>query len=248
MKEYTYLFLPGILCDETLFAYQLERLRWDGIGADLTQDETIEAMAQRALGAAPEDIALVGLGLGGVVALEIIRQAPERVLSAVLFSTPYQPMPAERQATYRNYIDTTADGHFDDVVTALIGAGLVSELKARIDPSLVEQVREMAQRVGEAAFARQATALLERRDYTPVLESCPCFVQVVAGDMDKVVDWAIGDKMTALLPKGKFEMLHNCGHLSPWEQPLDTIRMLLKWQRRFAMENITEAKHAEEPD
>lgn len=248
--DLTYLFLPGPLCDEMLFAYPLERLRWHSIQVDLTQDNTIEGMAQRALNSAPDQFALIGLSMGGIVALDIIRQAPERVLSAILFNTPYQPMDAERQTRYHTYIDMAQGGRLPDVVSAMIDSGLVSELHASIDPNLIEQVHDMAQRVGAGAFVNQANALLTRRDYTPVLENCPCFVQVVSGDMDKLVDWTIGEQMAALLPHSKFDMLNNCGHLSPLEQPFATIKLLQAWRQRFALENIAEAEeeNAEESD
>ncbi|MBC8445096.1 MAG: alpha/beta hydrolase, partial [Rhodospirillaceae bacterium] len=89
MNKTPLLLLPGLLCDKILWSHQIDTLSdlVDISVADLTRDDTIEAMAARTLSEAPETFALAGLSMGGYVAQEILRQAPERVTRLALFDT-----------------------------------------------------------------------------------------------------------------------------------------------------------------
>jgi pimeloyl-ACP methyl ester carboxylesterase len=114
--------LPGLLCDAALWRAQVE-----GLGAvaeplviDLTKDDTLGAMARRALAAAPPSFALAGLSMGGYVAQEIMRQAPERVAKLALLDTSARADTPEQAARRRGLIELSEKGEFKGVTPRLL--------------------------------------------------------------------------------------------------------------------------------
>ncbi|MEM6283303.1 MAG: alpha/beta hydrolase [Chloroflexota bacterium] len=220
-QDYTHIvFLPGTLCDAALFAPQLAKLnRQQCSVADLTQDDTIAGMARRVLDSAPPHFSLVGLSMGGIVAFEIMRQAPQRVLDVFLLDTTYLPMNDEKKRGYQRFVDMAARGDMGQVVDEMIAGGLVSEAR-RSDTTLVNTVRDMCLRVGADAFTRQAHAIMNRCDYTNVLQSWPYDVTLNVGENDPWCTVDMHQKMAALFPNpAHITVIKECGHLSTLEKP-----------------------------
>src|SRR5215213_3598245 len=109
--------LPGLLCDQRLFAPQLPALASlrQVLIPDLTQDDSIEGMARRVLDAAPDRFALAGLSMGGYVALEIMRLAPGRVSRLALLDTRARSDTPEETARRRGLLELSAEGEFRGV-------------------------------------------------------------------------------------------------------------------------------------
>src|SRR5580704_18403285 len=108
--------VPGLMCSARLYADQIPALWPFGpiTIADHRRDETMDAIARRILGTAPARFALIGLSMGGYIAAEMLRQAPERAGAARYVSA--RRTPPERTEARRTLIAMAEQGHFGDVV------------------------------------------------------------------------------------------------------------------------------------
>ena len=114
--------LPGLICDARLWRDVIGGLDASSVVADLTQDDSIAAMAARTLAGAPARFALAGLSMGGYVAFEIMRQAPERVTHLALLDTSARADDAARKETRRKGIEMVGQGKFIGVSRGLLGS------------------------------------------------------------------------------------------------------------------------------
>ena len=178
------LLLPGLLCDDKLWTNQVRYLR-DTTKAsvvDLTQDDTIEAMAETGPDTAPRTFALAGLSMGGYVAQEIMRQGPERVERLALLATNARADTAEKVAIRKDLIRLAEMGKFKDVTPWLL-PNLIHPLRLK-DPAVADVVMAMAERVGQAAFNRQPNAIMSRRDGRADLAAIRVPTVVICGRED----------------------------------------------------------------
>lgn len=222
--------LPGSLCDWRLWQHQLAALR-DEISVsvgDLTQDDSIAAMARRVLAGAPPRFALAGLSLGGIVALEVIRQAPERVQRLALLCTSPQPARAEQRAQWRRMAATVRQGQLAAVVRDSLLAALVHPDR-RADAWLIQVIEDMAASVGAEAYLRQLSALASRTDSQPHLPQIACPTLLVAGDADTLCPVTLHSQMAAAIPGARLAVLEHCGHLCSLEQPAAITALLRNW-------------------
>lgn len=221
--------IPGLLCDEALWKHQLEHLK-DTVSvtvADLTQDDSIPAMAERLLGTAPPSFALAGLSLGGYVAQEVMRQAPERVERLALVATNAR---ADNEAQRRNraaLIKLAEIGKFKGVTPRLLPS-LVHPDRLN-DPAVADVVMAMAEGVGQAAFLRQQHAIMARKDGRADLESIRIPTLVLCGRQDLLCPPKVHEEMAARLSNGKLVIIEDCGHLPPLERPRTTTAIFRYW-------------------
>ncbi len=227
------LLLPGLLCDDALWAPILPALAdlAQPIIADLTQDTSVGAMAARALAAAPPHFALAGLSMGGYVALEIMRQAPGRVRRLALFDTSARPDTPEQSRRRRGLIGLARTGHFKGVTPRLLPQ-LIHP--SRQNGPVAAEVLAMAGRVGRDAFLRQQEAILGRPDSRPDLPGfeLPGFklpVLVGVGAEDALTPPHLAEEMAALIPGARLALLPGCGHLPPMEDPAATVAVFRTW-------------------
>ena len=222
------LFLPGLLCDDRLWSAQREAL--EAVAptsvADLTRDDSIAAMAARALAGAPERFALIALSMGGYVAFEIMRQAPRRVARLALLDTSAAPDSPERAARRHAGMASLAHGRFAGVTSRLMPQ-LVHA--SHVDGPVGETVREMAGRVGSAAFLRQQQAILGRPDSRPLLPEIRVPTLVGVGDSDVLTPPAEALEIHLGIATSTWHLFRGCGHLPPLEQPEETTRVLRGW-------------------
>lgn len=228
MKRTPLVFLPGLLCDARLWRDQAEALSDVAapVIADLTQDDSIAAMAQRTLAAAPERFALAGLSMGGYVAFEILRQAPHRVTRLALFDTNAHPDEPERIAQRKAGIASLKIGRFAGVTTRLLPQ-LVHA--AHVAGPIGAELKAMAARVGSEAFLRQQQAILERPDSRPILRQIAVPTLVAVGDGDVLTPVADALAIHWDIAGSRFYLFRNCGHLPALEAPIETSRVLRQW-------------------
>jgi pimeloyl-ACP methyl ester carboxylesterase len=225
------LLLPGLLCDGRLWRDQAAGLA--GVArvviADLTLDDSVDAMARRALAAMPGHFALCGLSMGGYVALAIMRLAPERVSRLCLMDTSAAPdsptQAARRRALMRQLADKSL--HFRGVTPRLLPSLLHPDRLG--DAVLAGEVTAMAERVGRAAFLRQQTAILTRPDSRPGLPAIGVSTLVAVGAGDKLTPPAQAREIAALIAGARLEILPGCGHLPPLESPQRVTALLHAW-------------------
>ncbi|MFE1603263.1 alpha/beta fold hydrolase [Methylobacterium sp. ID0610] len=222
------LFLPGLLNDAVLWRAPIDALADVAAAAvaDLTLDDSIAAMGQRALAAAPPRFALVGLSMGGYVAFEILRQAPERVARLALLDTSAAPDPPERVIARRRGMASLAVGRFAGVTTRLLPQ-LVHA--SHVHGPVGEAVKAMAERVGGAAFLRQQEAILTRPDSRPLLPQIAVPTLVAVGADDVLTPVADAREIQAGIPGSRLHVFPACGHLPPLERPAETSALLRDW-------------------
>lgn len=223
------LLLPGLLCDHRLFAPQLPALAAvaETMVADLTADRSIAAMATRVLAAAPPRFALAGLSMGGYVAFEILRRAPERVTRLALLDTQARPDTEEAAARRRGLMELAQKGEFRGLTPRLLSLFIHPDRLG--DTRLVGTVQAMAESTGKAAFLRQQTAILGRPDSRPGLPAIACPTLVLAGRQDAVTPPVVQEEIAAAIPGATLVLLPRCGHLAPLERPEAVTRQLLLW-------------------
>src|SRR5258706_4823455 len=156
--------LPGLLCDAALWEPQLSDLAdvADFFVADLTEQQTMKDMAATVLRDSPwKEFALAGLSMGGYVAQEIVRQAPQRVKKLALLDTRSRAELPEETERRRALMSLAQRGRSFTPLTTRMLPLLLHESRVK-DAQLVKVIREMAERTGIEAYIRQQNAIIGR--------------------------------------------------------------------------------------
>ena len=228
------LFLPGLICDARTFAPQLaafaDSRAVDGYGTA----DSLEAMAQVALDQAPETFDLFGHSMGGRVALEVFRLAPERVRRIALASTGVHSLregePAKRAAL-------VAIGHEQDY-EALVDSWLppmVADAN-RADPALYAPMRQMCLSAGQATFDAQIAALLGRKEQESLLSRIACPTLVITGELDAWSSSAQHRDIAAAISGSTLTIVEGAGHMLPLEEPEALNQAIAGWLAQEAAE------------
>jgi pimeloyl-ACP methyl ester carboxylesterase len=223
--------VPGLLCDDRLWRYQAEHLAdlADPIIADVTRGASMSEMARAVLEAVPERFALAGLSMGGYVALEIMRVAPEGVARLALLDTSARTDTPEQTATRRELIELSQAGRFDEVPRKLLPNIVHPD---RLDEEgLTSTVFAMAEAVGPEAFVRQEEAIIGRPDSREDLPVIACPTLVLCGREDALTPMHLHEEMAALIPASRLRVIDECGHLSALERPEEVTAALREWLR-----------------
>jgi pimeloyl-ACP methyl ester carboxylesterase len=223
-------FLPGPLTTEAFWSPVVARLdgRVEPWIADLTLDDSIAAMATRVLADAPwPRFALAGHSLGGYVALEIVRRAPERIARLALIDTQARPDTLEAIDRRRALIELAQSGRFQEVAERLIP--VVFDSVEVVEPSLVALHRDMARAVGAEAFLRQQRAIMDRVDSRPTLAAIRCPTLVLCGVHDLLTPLDRHEEMAAAIAGAKLVAVPSAGHYSPLERPYEVGFALANW-------------------
>jgi pimeloyl-ACP methyl ester carboxylesterase len=228
------LFLPGLLCDADLWAAQLAALSAERpvAVASLTGSDTVAGLAEAALASAPQRFALAALSMGGYVALEIMRRAPERVTGLALIDTSARPDTEEQARRRRGLIALARTGKFKGVTPRLLP--MLLHPARQEDAVLTGRVMAMAARIGRDAFLRQQTAILGRPDSRPDLPRIGCPAVVVCGRQDALTPLPASEEMAGLIPGAELVVVEDSGHLAPMEQPEAVNAALASWLARLA--------------
>lgn len=225
--------LPGLLNDARLYRKQIAGLAdaADCVVGDLTGADSIVALADAVLAQAPSRrFALAGLSMGGYVALEIMRQAPERVIALALLDTSARPDTAASTEGRRAAI-RQSETDFPAVIAALVPK-LMSPSHAR-DEALAGLFTAMAQSVGREAFVRQQTAIMHRIDSRPHLGNISCPTLVLCGREDGVTPVEFHEELAAGISGSVLEIIEDSGHLTALEQPDRVTGALQRWLARL---------------
>jgi len=226
--------LPGLMCDETAWADQVAGL------ADLTHCHVprygtlnrIEKMAQHVLSTAPsQSFSLAGHSMGGRIALEIIRQAPERVTRLALLNTGYLPLAegAAGVAEHAGRAALLAKARTEGMRS--MGEQWVVPMvhSHRLGTPLIGTILEMIERSSPDQFSAQIEALLNRPDATKILPAIRCPTLLLCGRDDAWSPLARHQQMQSLIPGARLEVVEQCGHMAPMEQPRAVNLALRSW-------------------
>ncbi len=221
--------LPGMPLDAALWEHQTRHLAdvADVRVADLTGHESVADLARGVLAEAPERFALAGLSMGGYVAFEILRQAPERVAKLALLDTSARPDTPEQTANRKEGIALVRQGKLRPVMAAnmlrLLHPDRVGE------EALVESVHAQARRVGPDGYARQQTAIMNRPDSRPGLAAIACPTLVLCGRQDAITPPELHVEIAGSIPGARLVLVEDCGHLSAMERPQAVTALLREW-------------------
>ncbi len=222
------LLLPGLTNDARLWqgvSTSLAGFARAAVG-DLGTHDTMQALAAHVLSRAPASFALAGMSMGGYCALEIMRQAPERVIALALVDTSARPDTDESKANRATQIERARSDY----------AGLIEEmlpkwiLPSRVtDPAVGGVARAMALDAGPEVFARQQRAIMSRADSLPLLAAIRCPTLVLCGRQDQLTPLDRHEEMAAGIKGARLEVLEDCGHMSTMEKPEQVVRALRRW-------------------
>ena len=225
----TLLLLPGLLEDADAFEHQVKDLAGTArvAVADLTRSDTIAGLAEDALAqAGSETFSLAGHSMGGYVALEIMRRAPERVERLALLNTHARPDSPESTENRRRLM-ALAERDFPAVSAELLPKIVAPRHLGEIGIS--GKVAGMALATGKDAFLRQERAIIGRIDSRPGLGAIRCPTLVVAGREDQImpVEWL--EELARGIPGARLEVIEGCGHMASLEKPREVAQLLRRW-------------------
>ncbi len=221
--------LPGLLTDRALWAHQIAALAdhaecWV---ADFTTQGSVAGMARSVLAMLPARFALAGLSMGGYVAMEIMRQAPERVGLLALLDTQARLDSPARVEARKTLIKQARAGAFKGVTRRALEMYLHPDRVE--DAALADAVLAMTARVGREAFLSQQAAIMDRPDSLPGLPAIACPTLVLCGRQDGPTPVECHEEIAAAIPDAKLTVIEDCGHLSPMERPEEVTAALRQW-------------------
>ncbi len=220
--------LSGMLGDHTV---------WADVAADLAdvahssfpridRADTITALAAAVLAEAPERFALAGHSLGGIVALQVVRDAPERVTRLALVNTSGRGASPAQLESWAQLTTRTRAGEFAAVAQEL---GRHTLPESRREPGLVARNVAMADTVGAAGLVQQLEAQSTRPDSRAALGTVAVPTLVVSGALDHVCAPALQEELAAGIPGARLVVLETAGHMSPLETPHELAATFRQW-------------------
>ncbi|MBM3492246.1 MAG: alpha/beta hydrolase [Alphaproteobacteria bacterium] len=189
--------------------------------------DDLSAIARAILAEAPPRFALAGLSMGGYVCFEILRQAADRVERLALLDTQAGPDTAEVAARRRGLIQLAGTGRFLGVTDRLLP--LLGQPDRLAEPSLTNEIKEMAQSVGREGFLRQQKTIMARPDSRPDLARIDCPTLLLCGRQDALTPLSAHEEMQAGIAGSRLVVVDDCGHLPPLERPQETTAALRRW-------------------
>jgi pimeloyl-ACP methyl ester carboxylesterase len=226
------LLLPGMMCDARLFAPQIASLSASVplMTLPLNNESTVTALAAHVLQHAPPQFALCGLSMGGIVAMEVIRQAPERVERLALLDTnPLAELP-EKAAVREPQIQSALNGNLRGIMRDEMKPHYLSDGPDR--QRILDLCMAMAESLGPDVFERQSRALQSRPDQTATLQNVTVPTLVLCGEADALCPVERHELMHSLVPQSQLKVIASAGHLPTLEQPEATSQALMEWLSR----------------
>jgi pimeloyl-ACP methyl ester carboxylesterase len=210
--------LPGFLCDARAFMPQMVHLGSDRqITVILPNGDTVEQMSLNALRDLPRRFALLGHGLGGGVALDILRRLPDAVTRVALIATDPLAEPPATAASREARLVAARAGRLDEAVAGEYPASALAETEWRAD--VLALVQDMAAGLGLDTYIRQTRALQRRPDQQKTLRKVKTPALILAGKADTLVPMRRQEFLAELMPFGRLKVIDGAGHLPQLEQP-----------------------------
>ena len=219
--------IPGMMCDARM---------WGGIDQGLgapvihhipTGAETMPDLAALFLADAPPRFALAGLSMGGILAMEILRQAPHRVIRLALLDTNPRAETAAVQARRGPQIDRALAGDLEGVMRHDMKPNYLAPGPNKA--AILDLCMDMAIALGSQVFARQSRALRDRPDQQATLAAFKGPALVLMGAEDRLCPLDRHQLMHDLMPQSRLHIIPSAAHLPPLEQPDATARALRDW-------------------
>ena len=238
-------FVPGMMCDGRLFGPQIEALSANSTIelATISAHDTIEALSADVLAKTPPLFALCGLSMGGIVAIEMIEQAPERIAGLALLDT--NPRAETEDISARR----------EPQIQKVLGGGLLAVMRDEMKPNyladgpdrgrILDLCMDMALDLGPEVFVRQSKALQTRSDRQATLASADLPTLIAYGEDDRLCPVERHELMHRLVAGSRMEVITGAGHLPTLEQPERTNDLLRRWLEQ--VNDKLEQRHAIRP-
>lgn len=223
--------IPGLASDAAVWRPLADAAALPSHPADVTRDGSIAAMAGRLLAETEGALIAVGHSMGGRVAMDMARQAPERLVGLVLANTGHHARREGEDARRQQMIDL---GNRD--IEQLADAWLPPMLDpARVgDAALLAELRAMVRRAGAAVHEQQIRALLGRPDAMAYITDIACPMLLIAARQDGWSPIAQHREIAAAAPDAELVIIDNAGHFAPLERPAEVTAAITEWlDRRF---------------
>jgi pimeloyl-ACP methyl ester carboxylesterase len=223
------LLLPGMMCDGRLFEPQAEAFaaERDVIHGDVTGAADMGTLAKQVLDAAPDRFALAGLSMGGIVAMEVIRQAPERVTRLALLDTNPRAELPEAQARRGPQIDAVRAGGLERVMREEMKPNYLAEGPRRGE--ILDLCMAMALSLGPEVFERQSIALRDRPDQQETLRTVTVPTLILCGRQDALCPVERHVLMHDLIAGSRLVIVEEAGHMPTLEQPDAVTAAMADW-------------------
>lgn len=229
------LFLPGRMCDARLWLSQMAALGSErpAMVAPLAAVDTVRGMAEALLPALPERVIPVGHGLGGAVAMEVLRLVPERIAGLVLVDADALAETPQTVTQRETRLVRVAGGRFAEVLEEETAPELFPQSEIRRD--IVALARAMGKRLGPDIWRRQAKAEQRRPDQQALLRKTSCPLLIVAGQENRLTPLRRAEVMAGLARQAHLVGIEGAAHLSPLEASDAVTDALRAWLARTGL-------------
>ncbi len=237
MSDAPLVLLPGLNCSPALWS----ALDVGPATTPILTEPSLDGEVARLLDELPPRFALAGLSLGGIVAMALVRRAPERVTRLCLMSTTSRPPTSQQYAMWARQRAALAAGATARDLQREIKAALLSPYARATRPELVEVALAMADDIGTETLDAQLALQATRVDERPGLSQVRCPTLIIAGRDDALCRPERHAEMHALVAGSELVELEQCGHLSPLEQPAAVEPLLQRWRAAARVSRINAA-------
>ena len=224
--------VPGMMCDERIFSPQIAGLS-DQIKvtvADISSFPSVEELASDVLKKAPQTFALLGHSMGGIVAMEMYSQEPERIEKLVLMDTNPMAELEEAKSKREPQMRDVRDGKLHNVMRDEMKPNYLAETENQ--ESILNTCMDMALSLGPGVFINQSRALQTRQDQQSTLSSIDIPVLIMCGSDDKLCTLERHELMHNMISNSELKIIYNAGHMPTLEQPRETTEVLKEWLMR----------------
>ena len=230
------LLLPGLACNAVMWQHQLAVLPRE-LNPHVTdvhsRFDTIGDMANALLLEQPADLILCGASMGGIVAMEVVRQVPSRVKGLALLGTNARPETSEMAKLREAAIAFFKQGRVKEVLT--VNLPMAFHPSRAKDETLTQTYLDFVLAAGPDQLIRQNRAIMARPDARLHLPQVKCPTLVMCGDSDQLTPPECSREIAALIPQAEMVMIDQCGHMLTMERPDAVNASLLGWLRHFAV-------------
>ena len=220
MKPFIVL-IPGMMCNRDVFSYQINALEkfFNVIVAEFNEHRDIELGVKNLASNLPSKFHLLGHSMGGIVAMELVKQHSKRVLSLALLNTnPYE----EKQELKEKRNKTLKELDALDLIS-LMKSDYISRYfpdDCRDKNKLIKQCLDMVYTLDKKVFYNQSVALRDRKDQTSILENVDCKTLIICGESDQLCPVSYHSDMNKMIKSSDLIVLEGVGHMPIIECPL----------------------------
>ncbi len=221
--------IPGMMCDERIFAHQIEELGTDTevYIADISKYSSIQELASDVLENSPPKFFLVGHSMGGIVAMEMCSQEPDRIEKLVIMDSNPKPELEETKLKREPQIKNVISGNLAQVMKEEMKPNYLADSYKQKD--ILNTCMEMALTLGPEVFVRQSRALQDRDDQQSTLKDLDIPVLIMCGAEDKLCSLEKHELMHNIINDSKLEVVMDAGHMPTLEQPQKTTEVIKSW-------------------